>query len=159
MVKVAVYIGRQIEGHKSKDWLACYPICVERYWYLLRNIVLALRLLKCQNSPHQFSSVTQLCLTLCNPMDCCTAGLPVHHQLPEFTQTHLHWVSDGLQSYHPVSSPSPPAFNLRAFYKNINKNFEVNNLTIYLFQKYSLRSNVFLALTIQRNKLKNGLQT
>ena len=56
--------------------------------------------------------VVQSCLTLCNPMDCSTPGLPVHHQLPEFTQTHVHWVGDAIQPSHPLSSPSPPAFNL-----------------------------------------------
>ena len=60
----------------------------------------------------QFSSVTQSCLTLCNPMNCSTPGLPVHHQLPEFTQTHVHRVSDANQPSHPWSSPSPPAPNL-----------------------------------------------
>ena len=55
----------------------------------------------------QFSSVTQLCLTLCNPMNCSTPGLPVHHQFPEFTQTHIHRVSDAIQPSHPLSSPSP----------------------------------------------------
>ena len=60
----------------------------------------------------QFSSVTQSFLTLCDPMDCSTAGLPVHHQLPEFTQTHVHWVSDAIQPSHPLSSPSLPTFNL-----------------------------------------------
>ena len=59
----------------------------------------------------QFSSVTQLCLTLGNPMNCSTPGLPVHHQLPEFTQTHVHRVSDAIQPSHPLSSPSPPALN------------------------------------------------
>ena len=59
----------------------------------------------------QFSSVAQLCRTLCNPMDCSTPGLPVHHQLPEFTQTHVHWVGDVIQPSHPLSSPSSPAFN------------------------------------------------
>ena len=49
---------------------------------------------------------------LCNPMDCSTPGLPVHHQLPEFTQTYVHWVSDAIQPSHPLSSPSPLAFNL-----------------------------------------------
>ena len=57
----------------------------------------------------QFSSVTQSCPTLCNPMNCSTPGLPVHHQLPEFTQTHVHWVGDAIQLSHPLSSPSPPA--------------------------------------------------
>ena len=69
----------------------------------------------------QFSSVTQSCQTLCGPMNCSTPGLPVHHQLPEFTQTHVHHqlpefiqthihrVSDAIQPSHPLSSPSPPA--------------------------------------------------
>ena len=60
----------------------------------------------------QFSSVAQLCPTLCNPMNCSTPGLPVHHQLLEFTQTHVHWVGDATQPSHPLSSPSPPALNL-----------------------------------------------
>ena len=55
----------------------------------------------------QFSSVAQSCLTLCDPMDRSTPGLPVHHQLPEFTQTHVHRVSDAIQPSHPLSSPSP----------------------------------------------------
>ena len=63
-------------------------------------------------SQHQFSSVTQLCLTLCDPMDCSMPGLPVHHQLPEFTQAHVHWVTDAIQPSHPLSSPCPPAFSL-----------------------------------------------
>ena len=60
----------------------------------------------------QFSSVTQSCPTLCDPMNCSTPGLPVHHQLPEFTQTHVHRVGDAIQPSHPLSSPSPPALNL-----------------------------------------------
>ena len=60
----------------------------------------------------QFSSVTQSCPTLCDPMDCNTPSLPVHHQLPEVTQTHVHWVSDAIQPSHPLSSPSPPTLNL-----------------------------------------------
>ena len=59
----------------------------------------------------QFSSVTQSFPTLCNPMNCSTPGLPVHHQLPEFTQTRVHRVSDAIQPSHPLSSPSPPAPN------------------------------------------------
>ena len=60
----------------------------------------------------QFSSVSQSCLTLCNPMDCSTPVLPVHHQLLEFTQTHVHWVGDAIQPSRPLSSPSPPTLNL-----------------------------------------------
>ena len=61
---------------------------------------------------HIISSVTQSCPNLCDPMDRSTPGLPVHHQLPEFTQTLVHWVSDAIQPSYPLSSPSPPAFNL-----------------------------------------------
>ena len=60
----------------------------------------------------QFSSVTQSCPTLCDPMNSSTPGLPVHHQLPDFTQTHVHKVSDAIQSSYPLLSPSPPIFNL-----------------------------------------------
>ena len=59
----------------------------------------------------QFSSVAQSCPTLCDPMNCSMPGLPVYHQLPEFTQTHIHRVSDAIQPSHPLSSPSPPAPN------------------------------------------------
>ena len=61
---------------------------------------------------NQFSSVAQLCPTLCDPVDCSTSGLPVHNQLPDLTQTLVHWVSDAIQPSHPLSSPSPPTINL-----------------------------------------------
>ena len=60
----------------------------------------------------QFSSVAQSCPTLCNPMNCSTPGFPVHHQLPELAQTHVHRVSDAIQPWHPPWFLSPPAFNL-----------------------------------------------
>ena len=63
----------------------------------------------CDENSVQFSSVAQSCLTLCDPMNRSTPGLPVHHQLLEFTQTHIHQVSDAIQPSHPLSSPSPPA--------------------------------------------------
>ena len=66
-------------------------------------------LLIIQFSSVQFSSVTQSCPTLWDLMNHSTPGLPVHHQLPEFTQTHVHWVGDTIQPSHPLSSPSPPA--------------------------------------------------
>ena len=59
--------------------------------------------------PISVSSVAQSCLTLCDPMNCSMPGLPIHHQLPDFTQTHIHRVSDAIQPSHPLSSPSPPA--------------------------------------------------
>ena len=60
----------------------------------------------------QFSSVAQSCPTLCNPMDCSMPGFLVHHQLPELSQTHVHWVGDAIQPSFPLSFPSPPAFSL-----------------------------------------------
>ena len=70
-----------------------------------------LAMLGIQRHSIQFSSVAQSCLTPCDPMNCSTPGLPVHHQLPEFTQTHVHRVGDAIQPSHPLSSPSPPASN------------------------------------------------
>ena len=63
----------------------------------------------------QFSSAAQSCSTLCNPMDCSTPGFPVYHQLPELAQTHVHLIGDAIQSSHPLSSPSLPAFNLSQY--------------------------------------------
>ena len=65
---------------------------------------------------YEFSSVAQTCLILCNPMDCSTPAFPVHHQLPELTQTHVHWVSDAIQPSHSLSSPSLLTFNLSQHY-------------------------------------------
>ena len=76
----------------------------------------------------QFSSVTQLCPTLCDPMNLSTRGLPVHHQLPEFTQTHVHRVSDAIQPSHPLSSSSPPAPNPsqhQSLFQWVNSSHEV----------------------------------
>ena len=63
-------------------------------------------------SVSQFHSITQSCLTLCNPMDCSMPTFPVLHHLPDFVQAHIHWVSEAIQSSDSLSSPSPPAFNL-----------------------------------------------
>ena len=76
----------------------------------------------------QFNSVTQSCLTLCDPMNRSTPGLPVHHQLPEFTQTHVHRVSDAIQPSRPLSSPSPPAPNPsqhQSLFQWVNSSHEV----------------------------------
>ena len=71
------------------------------------------------------SSVAQSWPTLCDPMDHSMPGLPVHHQLPEFTQTHVHWVGDAIQPSHLLSSPSPPAFNLSQCQVFSNESFEL----------------------------------
>ena len=80
----------------------------------------------------QFSSVAQSCLTLCDPMNCSTPGLPVHHQLPEFTQTHVHRFSDAIQPSHPLLSPSPPApnpFQHQSFFQWVNSLHKIKLLT------------------------------
>ena len=66
----------------------------------------------CINCHTHYLQFSRSCPTLCDPMDCSTPGFPVHHHLPEFIQTHVHWVSDAIQPSHPLSSPSPPAFSL-----------------------------------------------
>ena len=79
----------------------------------------------------QFSSVAQSCPTLCDTMNHSTPGLPVHHQLPEFTQTHIHRVSDAIQPSHPRSSPSPPASNPsqhRSLLQWVNSSHEVDTV-------------------------------
>ena len=76
----------------------------------------------------QNRSVAQLCPTLCDLMNCSMPGLPVHHQLPEFTQTHVHWVSDAIQPSHPLSSPSPLAPNPsqhQSLFQWVNSSHEV----------------------------------
>ena len=90
----------------------------------------------------QFSSVALLCPTLFDPMDCNTPGLPVHHQLPEPTQTHVHWVHDAIQPSHPLSSPSPPAFNLyqhQGLFKWVSSSHQVAKGLEFQLQHQSLQ--------------------
>ena len=82
----------------------------QRYWNVTTVIMFVNSILL--TKVLQFSSVAQSCTTLCDPMNCSMPGLPVYHQLPEPTQTHVHWVSDAIQPSHPRSSPSSPALNL-----------------------------------------------
>ena len=88
----------------------------------------------------QFSSVAKLCSTLCDPKDCSIPGLPVHHQLPEFTQTYVHWVGDAIQPSHPLSSPSPPAFNLfqhQGLFKWVSSSHQVAKVLEFQLQHQS----------------------
>ena len=87
---------------------------VHRLWHHTKDVQMANKYMKKKcYTLHviQFSSVTQSWPTLRDPMICSRPGLPVYHQLPEFTQTHVHWVGDAIQPSHPLSSPSPPAPN------------------------------------------------
>jgi len=95
-----------------------------------------------QSSPVQFSSVAQSHLTLCNPMNWSTPGLPVHHQLPEFTQTHVHRVSDAIQPSHPLSSPSPPVLNLskhQGLFQWVSSLHEVDKVLEFQLQHQSFQ--------------------
>ena len=92
----------------------------------------------------QFSSVAQSCLTLCDPMNRSTPGLPVHHQPLEFTQTHVHRVSDAIQPSHPLSSPSPPAPNPsqhQGLFQRVNSSHEVAKVLEFQLQHHSLQIN------------------
>ena len=90
----------------------------------------------------QFSSVAQSCPTLCNPLNHSTPGLPVHHQLPEFTQTYAHWVGDAIQPPHPLSSPSPPAPNPskhQGLFQWVNSSHEVAKVLEFQLQHQSFQ--------------------
>ena len=81
------------------------------YIYVFQKVYLLFKLFLLCTFCIQFSSVTKLCPTLWDPMNCSTLGFPVYHQLPELAQNHVHRVSDAIQLSHPPLSPSPPAFN------------------------------------------------
>ena len=90
------------------------------------------------------SSVAQSCLTLCDPMNRSTPGLPVHRHLPEFTQTHVQWVSDAIQPSHPLSSPSPPAPNPsqhQSFFQWVSSSHEVATVLEFQLQHQSFQRN------------------
>ena len=117
----------------------------------------------------QFSSVAQQCLPLHDPTDCRMPGLPVHHQLPASTQTHVHWVGDAIQPSHPLSSPSPPAFNLSqhwGLFKWVSSSHQVAKVLEFQLQHQSfqwiLRTDFFrmhwLDLLAVQGILKSFLQ-
>ena len=90
----------------------------------------------------QFNSVAQSCPTVCDPMNCSTPGLPIHHQLPESTQTHVHWVSDAIQPSHPLLSHSPPAFNLsqhQGLFKPVSSSYQVAKVLEFQLQHQSFQ--------------------
>ena len=109
-----------IECSVNISWIKVNDIAIYMVIYIFVDFLSAHLLIFCllinywqeAFSSVQFSSVIQSCPTLCDPMDCTMPGLLVHHQLPEFIQTHVRWVGDTIQSSHPLSSPSPSAFNL-----------------------------------------------
>ena len=91
-----------------------------------------------------FSSVAQSCPTLCDPMNCSTPGLPVYHQLPDFTQTHVHRVSDAIQPSQPLLSPSPPAPNPsqhQSLFQWVNSSHEVVKVVEFQLWHHSFQRN------------------
>ena len=116
-------IRRYIHGRRSYKWLEIYK------W--IRNIYTV-----------QFSSVAQSCPTLCDPMNRSTPRLPVHHKLPEFTQTHDHRVSDAIQPSHPLESPSPPAPNPsqhQSLFQWVSSSHKVAKVLEFQLQHHSLQ--------------------
>ena len=99
----------------SRDLVYLISFCTGPTWLVHLHLVFLVAstflfsILRGSISSVQFSSVAQSCLTLCDPMNRSTPGLPVHHKLPEFTQIHVHRVGDAIQPSHPLSSPSPPS--------------------------------------------------
>ena len=96
--------------YNKSGYICLNPENAQHQKYIIKKTI-DFELLECNSlgSSVQFSSVAQSCPTLCDPMNHSTPGLPVHHQLLKFTQTHVHLVSDAIQPFHPLSSPSPPA--------------------------------------------------
>ena len=98
----------------------------------------------------QFSSVAQSCLTLCDPLNHSTPGLPVHHQLLESTQTHVHCVGDAIQPSHPLSSPSPPSLNLsqhQGLFKWVSSSHQVAKVVSLLLPCKQALCTIFLGST------------
>ena len=103
---------------------------------------------------YQYSSVAQLCPVLCNPMKHSIPGLPVHHQFPESTQTHVHWADDAIQPSHPLSSPSPPALSLsqhQGLIKWVSSSHQVAKVLEFQLQHQSFQ------WTPKADLLQNGL--
>ena len=120
------------------------------FWLFVTHLLLKLSSLDIP----QFSSVTQSCPTLCDPMDCSMPSLPVHHQLLEFTQTHVRRVSDAIQPSHPLSSPSPPAPNPshhQSLFQRVNSSHEVAKVLELQLQYHSFQRNP------RADLLQNGL--
>ena len=115
LLKILLFLfSVQLGGFSQLCLLVCWA-AVPLYNLLLLPssvFIISLFFMLFGGSSYFSSSVAHLCPTLCEPMDCSTPGLSVHHQLLEFTQTHVHWVGDAIQPSHLLLSPSPPAFNL-----------------------------------------------
>ena len=110
---------------------------------LLSSIFLSIRVFSNESVLHiRFSSVAQSCPTLGDPMDCSTPGLHIHHQLLEFTQTHVHWIGGAIQPSHPLSCPFPPAFNLsqhQGLFQGVSSSHQVAKALEFQLQQQSFQ--------------------
>ena len=139
--KAHTYNGGIISGKTfqeiSKTWTFFHQSLI---WKLLARVF---RAFECPYTASvQFSSVAQSCLTLCDPMNRSMPGLPAHHQLLEFTQTHIHWVGDAIQPSHPLSSPSPPAPNPsqhQTLFQWVNSSHEVAKILAFQLEHHSFQ--------------------
>ena len=139
-------------GWKEREWKVSYlPPIILFVLHMKSRIILTMTSspifdkrdnLNSAFSSVQFNSVPQSCPTLCNLMDCSTPGLSVYHQLLEFTQTHVHWISDAIQPSHPLSSPSPPTFNLsqhQGLFKWVSSSHQVAKVLEFQLQHQSFQ--------------------
>ena len=145
---------RRISQARILEWVAI-PFSRGSFWFRDRTHVSCISCIDRQvlyrwatwealKIMYQFSSVAQSCLTLCDLMNRSTPGLPVHHQLPEFTQTHVHWVGDAIQPSHPLSSPYPPAPNPsqhQSLFQWVNSSHEVAKVLEFQLQHHSFQRN------------------
>ena len=132
-------VSKLREWHQAPDPQDVFWDNIGTRWVIPGHKMIDLNLVERQI---QFSSVTQLCPTLCNPMNHNTPSLPVHHQLPEFTQTHVHRVSDAIQPSHPLSSLFPSALNLsqhQGLFKWVSSSNEVAKVLEFQLQHQSFQ--------------------
>ena len=116
------------QGDNIQGWCTAFPIWNQSVVPCAVLTVASWPVYKILRRQVQFSSVAQSCPILCGPMNCSMSGLPVHHQLPDFTQTRVHRVSDAIQPSHPLSFPSPPAPNPsqhQSLFQWVNSSHEV----------------------------------
>ena len=133
-IQYANKFGKLSSGHKTgKGWFSFQSQRMQ----MPKNVQTTIQL-----HSFQFSSVVQLCPTLCNPMNRSTPGLPVHDQLLELTQTRVYWVGDAIQPFHPLSSPFPPTFNLswhQGLFQWANFSHEVTKVLEFQLQHQSFQ--------------------
>ena len=161
LTNVLLWWGMLIMGEAMNEWGRHYMgnLCASAWYCWEPKLPLKINLLKISwqwgfpDGPvvktlhfhcrrHQFSSVAQSCPTLCHPMNCSTPGLPVHHQLLEFMQTHVHQVSEATQPSHPLPSPSPPSLNLsphQGLFKSVRSSHQVAEVLEFQLQHQSFQ--------------------